>query len=148
MKNALLLLLTVTTLLAAACGGNTEKKDEKKEDVLYEVKDGVYTEWYPGRKAIKFRGPQDENELRDGRWFYYSETGVELSMTEYSHGKKHGASFARYPNGIMRYYGNYDNDVQVGIWITYDKTGKVAQEKDFGTSQTATPGTTVEVPVH
>jgi antitoxin component YwqK of YwqJK toxin-antitoxin module len=132
MKNRLLLFLTVPLLLLASCGGE-EEQPVKQEESLVEVKDGIYTEYYPGRKAIKYQGPQDENEMRDGRWFFYSESGVELSMTEYKHGKKHGASFVRYPNGQMRYYGNYTNDKQSGVWITYDKEGNVAQEKDFGT---------------
>lgn len=131
MKNRLLLLLTVSMLALAACNG-TPAKVEKEEESLVEVKDGIYTEYYPGRKGIKYRGPQDENELRHGMWHYYAENGVELSMTEYSHGKKHGASFARYPNGVMHYYGNYTNDVPSGEWITYDKKGNVAETKDFG----------------
>lgn len=136
MKNRLLLFLTVGLLLLASCGGNSEKTEQNTgEDVLFEVKDGVYTEYYPGRKAIKYRGPQDENEQRDGRWFFYSEKGVELSMTEYKHGKKDGDTFVRYPNGIMRYYGHYTNDKQSGLWITYGRDGKVEQEKDFGTPQ-------------
>ena len=137
MKNWSLLLLTVVITLLAACA--SPEKKEKEPESLFEVKDGIYTEYYPGRKAVKYRGPQDENELRDGRWFFYSENGVELSMTEYSHGKKNGDSFVRYPNGMMRYYGHYENDVQTGVWITYDEKGNVAQEKDFGSPGTQTP---------
>lgn len=132
MKNRLLLVLTVPLLLLASCGGEEGPTPAKQEESLVEVKDGIYTEYYPGRKAIKYQGPQDENEMRDGRWFYYSEAGVELSMTEYKHGKKHGDSFVRYPNGAMRYYGHYTDDRQTGVWITYGADGKVAQEKDFG----------------
>lgn len=130
MKNRLLFVLTALTLVLAACSGEAPKA-EKEEESLVEVKDGIYTEYYPGRKAIKYRGPQDENELRHGRWLYFDEKGNELSMTEYSHGKKHGASFARYPNGAMHYYGNYTNDVPSGEWITYDEKGKVAETKVF-----------------
>ncbi len=139
MKNQLLFVLTVTLLLFSACGESPETDKKAAEEVLTEVKDGIYTEYYPGRKGIKYRGPQDANELRDGRWFFYSEGGVELSMTEYSHGKRNGDSFVRYPNGMMRYYGRYENDLQVGLWVTYDLNGKVAQEKDYGTPATPQP---------
>jgi antitoxin component YwqK of YwqJK toxin-antitoxin module len=132
MKNRLLFILTVGIFLFSACG-DPEPEEQTNEEVLFEVKNGVYTEYYPGRKAIKYQGPQDENEMRNGRWFFYSETGVELSMTEYKHGKKDGDSFVRYPNGMMRYYGHYTNDEQTGVWITYDEKGNVSQEKDFGT---------------
>lgn len=132
MKNSLLFILTVGILFLSACGG-TETEQQTTEESLVEVKNGIYTEYYPGRKAIKYQGPQDENEMRDGRWFFYSETGVELSMTEYKHGKKDGDSFVRYPNGMMRYYGHWTNDVQSGSWVTYDEKGNVAEEKDFGT---------------
>ena len=129
MKHLLLLALAVGSLMFTACG---EEKKEKEPESLVEVKDGIYTEYYPGRKAIKYRGPQDENELRDGRWFFYAENGTELSMTEYSHGKKNGASWVRYPNGMMRYFGEYQDNVQVGEWVTYDEKGNVAATKDFG----------------
>lgn len=130
MKNRLLLLFTVALLGLAACEGTPAKVEE--EESLVEIKDRIYTEYYPGRKAIKYRGPQDENELRHGRWMYFNEKGDEMSMTEYSHGKKNGASFARYPNGAMHYYGSYTNDVPSGEWITYDEKGNVAETKDFG----------------
>lgn len=132
MKTLSLFILTVALFSLVSCGGDAPETT-KKEESLIEVKDGIYTEYYPGRKSIKYRGPQDENELRHGRWFYYSEKGIELSMTEYSHGKRNGASFVRYPNGVMHYYGDWANDKQTGVWVTYDQNGKVAQEKDFGT---------------
>lgn len=132
MKLLSLLALTLIALAFPSCE-EEQPVQETQEVSLVEIKDGVYTEYYPGRKAIKYRGPQDENGLRDGMWYFYSESGVEMSMTEYSHGKKHGDSFVRYPNGVMRYYGRYENDQQVGVWVTYDQNGKVEQEKDFGT---------------
>ena len=44
---------------------------EKKED-LVEIKNGIYTEWYPGKKNIKFQGAQDEKAQRNGKWVFLS----------------------------------------------------------------------------
>jgi antitoxin component YwqK of YwqJK toxin-antitoxin module len=136
MKTLSLLVFTVAVLSLVSCGG--EEPAPKTSESLIEVKDGIYTEYYPGRKSIKFRGPQDENELRHGKWYFYSEKGVELSMTEYVHGLKSGGSFVRYPNGVMHYYGEWYKDKQVGQWVTYDQTGKVVEEKNFGEPLTET----------
>lgn len=127
-----LVVVAMAAGLLFSCG---EPEQPKKEDPssLVEIKDGVYTEYYPGHKAVKFRGPQDENEMRDGRWFYYAENGTEQSMTEYKHGKKEGVTFVRYPNGTMRYVGEYKDNQPVGKWKTYNQDGSLQEEKDFGT---------------
>lgn len=135
MKTWSLLFLTAFTLSAVSCG-ESEAPAQKAPESLVDFKDGIYTEYYPGRKAVKFKGPKDENGQRHGMWFYYSENGTEQSMTEYQHGKKHGSSFARYPSGGMRYFGDWKNDEQVGVWITYNEDGTVAQEKDYGQPET------------
>ena len=44
-------------------------------------KDGVFTEWYPGKKSIKFQGGQDELGNRYGKWTFYAENCTELSFT-------------------------------------------------------------------
>jgi len=44
-----------TLFLISACENNPEKMEEKiPKEKLVEVKDGVFTEWYPGKKSIKF----------------------------------------------------------------------------------------------
>lgn len=106
-------------------------KKEKKEESLIEIKDGIFTEYYPGRKAVKMQGPQDEKGIRNGRWKFFAENGVEMSMTEYKNGLKEGFTFVRFPNGAMRYNGEYHEDKQAGIWRYYDEQGKVIQEIDY-----------------
>ena len=100
----------------------------------------VYTEYYPDGKNIKFKGVQDENKKRHGKWVYYSLDGKELSMTMYNHGEKHGHSIVKYPNGAIYYHGEYDHDKKTGIWKTYDENGKLATEIDY----TNTPGISVK----
>jgi antitoxin component YwqK of YwqJK toxin-antitoxin module len=131
-------LILIVSFLIFSCSRNekTENENSKtkpKEESLVEFKDGIYTEYYPGKKRIKFQGERDADEKRHGKWTYYSETGEVLSTTHYEHGIKHGISFAKYPNGTLHYIGEYVNDKEVGIWKMYDEKGELLTEKDFGT---------------
>ena len=125
--------LLATLFLISACENNLEKQNEKTpKEKLVEVKDGVFTEWYPGKKQIKFQGGQDELGNRDGKWTFYAENGTELSFTLYDHGKKEGFSLVKYPNGRIHYRGEYQNDEMIGLWSTYDEKGNLITEKEYG----------------
>lgn len=104
------------------------------EEDLTEVKDNIFTEYYPGKKAVKFRGEQDKEGRRNGVWLYYSENGEELSMTNYEHGVKNGHTMVKYPNGAIHYTGEYTNDQPSGVWKTYDAMGKLTSTKDYSKS--------------
>jgi antitoxin component YwqK of YwqJK toxin-antitoxin module len=125
--------LLATLFLISACENNLEKQNEKTpKEKLVEVKDGVFTEWYPGKKQIKFQGGQDDLGKRDGKWTFYAENGTELSFTLYNHGKKEGFSLVKYPNGRIHYRGEYQNDQMIGLWSTYDEKGNLISEKEYG----------------
>jgi antitoxin component YwqK of YwqJK toxin-antitoxin module len=125
--------LLATLFLIIACENKSEKKKEEiPKEILVEVKDGVFTEWYPGKKQIKFQGGQDELGNRDGKWTFYAENGTELSFTLYDHGKKEGFSLVKYPNGRIHYRGEYQNDEMIGLWSTYDEKGNLINEKEYG----------------
>ena len=126
--------LFVTLFLIFGCENTTDKKIDKKIKIenLVEVKDGVFTEWYPGKKQIKFQGGQDDLGNRDGKWTFYAENGTELSFTLYDHGKKEGFSLVKYPNGRIHYRGEYQNDEMIGLWSTYDEKGNLITEKEYG----------------
>ncbi len=118
-----------------ACGEEAKTKKKvapENEENLVEMKNGMYTEWYPGKKQIKFKGPQDENKKRHGIWKFYSETGNELSYTVYEHGLKSGYTIVKYPNGVIHYTGEYQNDKAVGVWKIYDPNGKLKSEVNKG----------------
>jgi antitoxin component YwqK of YwqJK toxin-antitoxin module len=123
----------VTLFLIFGCENTSYKKNDKKIKIenLVEVKDGVFTEWYPGKKQIKFQGGQDELGNRDGKWSFYAENGTELSFTLYDHGKKEGFSLVKYPNGRIHYRGEYQNDEMIGLWSTYDEKGNLINEKEY-----------------
>jgi antitoxin component YwqK of YwqJK toxin-antitoxin module len=120
-------------LLVSAC--SETPKPKKKGDQLIEIKNGVYTEYYPGRKAVKFQGPQNKDGDRNGRWFYFDEKGNEMSMTEYTDGKMNGFIFVRYPNGAMRYTGEYSMGKETGIWRFYNEKGEIEIEKNYGKAE-------------
>ena len=121
-------------MIAVSC---TDKKVDEtnkklKTEKLTEIKNGRFTEWYPGKKQIKFQGMLTKKGDRNGKWNFYSESGNELSMTVYENGKREGFTIVKYPNGAIHYTGEYKNDKTVGIWKTYDEKGKLVTEKDFG----------------
>lgn len=117
-----------------SCSDTEEVKETPQKEVredLVVVKDGIFTEYYPGKKKIKFQGPQDEGGQRHGIWYFYGEDGTKISMTEYNHGKKNGVSLVRYQNGAIQYTGEYQDDKQVGIWKTYDPSGKLVDSTNY-----------------
>ncbi|MDG1331021.1 MAG: hypothetical protein P8P74_01740 [Crocinitomicaceae bacterium] len=119
-----------------ACGEEEEKKrpvveEPVKEEVLTETKNGKFTEYYPGKKKIKFQGRQDAEGRRDGIWYFYDENGAQISMTEYRHGIRNGVSLKKFPNGAVHYTGEYKDDIQVGIWKTYDISGKLLDSTNY-----------------
>jgi antitoxin component YwqK of YwqJK toxin-antitoxin module len=131
-----LFFIFIGLLVCTSCSTEeTETIVKQEEEQLVEIKDNIYTEWYPGKKQIKYRGGQDDKNQRHGKWSFYSETGLELSVTMYQYGKKEGFTVVKYPNGALHYRGEYLNDEMVGVWTTYDEKGVVANEKDYGYPQ-------------
>ena len=131
MKQFILFIITII-LVSCSTEEATENKVPLKEEVLVGIKDGVYTEWYPGKTQVKYKGAQDDEGKRNGIWTYYSVNGLELSVTIYEHGLREGFTVVKYPNGILHYRGEYHKDASVGVWTTYDEKGKLLSEKDFG----------------
>ena len=131
MKQFILFIITII-LVSCSTEEATENKVPQKEEVLVEIKDGVYTEWYPGKQQVKYKGAQDDEGKRNGIWTYYSVNGLELSVTIYEHGLREGFTVVKYPNGRLHYRGEYHKDASVGVWTTYDEKGKLLSEKDFG----------------
>ena len=124
--------LLVMTLLFACAEEVEKQKTPEKEEILVEIKNGMYTEWYPGKKQIKYTGGQDETQRRNGVWTFYGEDGKELSVTMYDHGLREGFTVVKYPNGALHYRGEYSKDKTVGIWTTYNEKGEFQSEQDFG----------------
>lgn len=138
----ILFLLTVISIYSCSEEVIPEKIDaiqkEKTVEAIIDTKDLIkndgdtYIEYYPNGVSIKFKGPQDEEKERHGKWLYFSPEGKELSMTMYFHGKRHGHSIVHYPNGSIYYVGEYYMNEKIGIWKEYDKYGAVSVVNDYG----------------
>ncbi|MBI2257542.1 MAG: hypothetical protein HYU67_01425 [Flavobacteriia bacterium] len=125
--------LILLLLLIFSCKQEEKKKSRFQEENLVEIKNGVFTQFYPGKKHVKFQGKQDSLGSRDGKWVYKSPEGKELSITNFDHGKKHGLMLVKYPNGVLHYVGEWYQDKKIGVWRIYDEKGKLNKEQDFGT---------------
>lgn len=119
------------SLILLSCGNDDEKNNAKEEENLIETIDGIYYEYYPGKKQVKITGPVDKDGKRDQRWELYNENGKQLGFTMYEHGLRHGHSYSSYPNGMPLYHGEYWADTLIGVWKSYSKDGEVTT-KDYG----------------
>lgn len=120
-------------IILFACSSNEEKKEGAIDPNanLIETVNGIYTEYYPGKKQVKITGTMDENDERHGRWELYNEDGKQRGFNIYKHGKRHGHSYSSYPNGSPLYHGEYWEDTLIGVWKSYGENGKVVT-KDYG----------------
>jgi antitoxin component YwqK of YwqJK toxin-antitoxin module len=131
-----LLFICTFSMLFVACSADPkpDKIVTPQKEKLVDLKDGHYTEWYPGRKQIKYQGQLNKAGNREGKWDFFSESGNLQSFTMYIDGKKEGHSLVKYPNGKVHYYGTYQNDQMVGEWVSYDQNGNKTI-KDYGNPQ-------------
>jgi len=131
--------LSFTFLLVGfvlGCSGNEASESAIslpviKEEVLVDSLNGQYKEWYAGRYQLKYIGGQDADGRRHGRWTHYLESGVEKSMTTYTHGLREGFSIVKYDNGMIFYRGEWHKDEKVGLWTTYSPTGDIVSEINY-----------------
>jgi antitoxin component YwqK of YwqJK toxin-antitoxin module len=131
--------LSFTFLLVGfvlGCAGNEATENASslpvnKEEALVDSLNGQYKEWYAGRHQLKYIGGQDADGRRHGRWTHYLESGVEKSMTTYTHGLREGFSIVKYDNGMIFYRGEWHKDEKVGLWTTYSPTGDMVSEINY-----------------
>lgn len=141
MKKLHIVLMTLTlSLLVFSCKTKeTEKRIEevkveqeteeenallpKNRKDLITIKNNQYIEYYPGKKQIKFHGFVNDDEQREGKWIFYGENGEELSVSYYKNGEKNGHSIVKYPDGRLRYVGEYENGKKIGKWDFYSEDG-------------------------
>jgi len=100
-------------------------------DILNDTVDFKCQEWYPGKKQVKIEGGLDRLKRRHGTWYYYNESGDEMSMTTYTNGRKQGFSIVKHSNGALYYTGEYNQDQKVGIWKFYNEKGQKVNEINY-----------------
>ena len=107
----------------------TEEKDNFQSEVTIEP-GGKHLEHY-GDGKLKIEGQYDMEGKRTGLWISWYETGLKWSESYYIKGKRNGHSLTFYPNGKIRYIGEYKDDVQTGRWTFYDDEGNVTKEENY-----------------
>ncbi|NOQ73820.1 MAG: hypothetical protein GQ574_17565 [Crocinitomix sp.] len=156
MKNSLYTIL-VGSLILVGCSNDAEDKqsDVSNQDPIidttttnndpnptetetFEVPEAItaltsdkdYQEFHETGE-LKIEGNYDDNEARHGLWVSYYETGIKWSESHYTHGTRNGHSITFFPNGKVRYVGEYTDDKQVGHWVFYDEEGNIVKEEDY-----------------
>lgn len=94
------------------------------------LSDKDYQEYYESG-ALKVEGDLDENDARNGLWLSYYENGFKWSESMYVHGLKNGHSVTFFPNGKIRYVGEYKDDEKSGNWKFYDEAGLLVSEENY-----------------
>lgn len=93
----------------------------------------TYEKRYYKNGNICMEGPLDSNNLRNGRWKAWYESGEIWSEGDYIHGLRNGENKVYYVNGKVQYNKKYVNDTAEGIWSFYLEDGtealKVIYEK-------------------
>ena len=134
---SLLLLIPLSFLFS--CGQEDEEQIENTEITTEEIVEeivadpnapGDYEEYYPNG-ALKIKGKNNSEGNREGLWISYYDNGIKWSESYYDNGIKNGHSLTFFPNGGIRYVGEYDNDVKIGTWKFYDETGELVNEEEF-----------------
>lgn len=138
MRNWLYILLVLFVFFSCENGEKSKshkdnQKTEQQNERPLKITDenGNIKEWYPGHKQLKMSGRKDKDGKRTGIWRYYSEQGVELSVTVYNHGVKDGHIIVKHPNGAVYYVGEYLKGEPIGVWEFYDENGNLTQTKDY-----------------
>jgi len=103
--------------------------DDKSSKIMSDNINGEYLEVYANGK-IKIEGQKKDN-LRDGTWYSYFESGNKWSETNYKNGLKKGASIVNYPNGKIHYKGQYKDDKKSGTWYFYKEDGTLDFEENY-----------------
>jgi hypothetical protein len=139
------LVIPVLSFLIFACAGQEEKETIDIESSTTAVEEATTTdiapvdtiskpgetvEYHPNG-ALKTRGKLNENGNREGLWVAYYDNGIKWSESYYMDGIRDGHSLTFYPNGQVRYIGEYKNDEKIGEWKFYNEDGTLQKEENF-----------------
>ncbi len=141
MKNALIF-FPILLLMLASCEPKPERVVEsewsteqpKLVSFFIEVDDVKFKqgeEKYYENGKLEYTGTYDPAGERHGDWKYYYSNGNLWSTGSYEHGIKTGVKQVYWPEGKLRYEGNFTDDQKSGHWIFYDMEGNIIEEKDY-----------------
>lgn len=141
MKNLFLLLSFASTLFVSCNNSENETEEITIEASPEKIEaqpipqnkaaaPGEYIEYHPNG-GIKMIGIYSETLQREGLWISYYDNGIKWSESYYTNGKQDGHSLTFYPNGKVRYIGEYKNDEKTGTWTFYDDSGNITKEEKY-----------------
>ena len=119
-------------VLAWSC---TQEKSEK-EDIHVEtvntnqIETGIKETYYPNGK-LQMRGKLNNDGQKNGVWISYFENGQKNSESNFKDGINNGYSMVWFPNGNVRYFGDYLNGKRSGTWTYYNEKGKVVKSESY-----------------
>jgi len=127
--------ITIYTILTLLffwnCSGKKNPTKTKPKEKLWELKDGVFTQWYPGKKVVKFRGNKvdylgkvDTNGVRQGKWVFNNDQGKVRCVAMYQRDTLDGHQIVMYPNGVNHYIGEWKMGKKDGTWQTFNRKGE------------------------
>lgn len=119
-------------LLSACDSDNTKKveKDSNSQSKSVNASALNSDKYYPNGQ-IKLEGKLDSKGLKNGKWTSYFENGQKNSESVFKNGVNHGASMVWYPNGNVRYFGDYHNGERTGDWVFYNEKGEVIKTDSY-----------------
>lgn len=68
---------------------------------------------------------------RNGEWTAWDENGAMMTQGHYKMGIDDGYKVVYYPNGKIRYEGQYQDSVPFGKWTFYNAAGEVIKIKNY-----------------
>ena len=131
--------LFIPLALVACSGQETEDANTEVDSLFSEVtveettdltNNGKSVEYHPNGN-IKMEGNLNDNGQREGLWIAYYEDGTKWSESYYVDGLRDGHNLSFYPNGQVRYIGEYKNDQKVGTWKFYAEDGSLETEETY-----------------
>ncbi|MFK8036706.1 MAG: toxin-antitoxin system YwqK family antitoxin [Crocinitomicaceae bacterium] len=132
MKQFLYLCFMIFLMMACNSNGNDSNSvsDQSNEIKEQTHQTGLYQEHYDNGQ-LKMTGNLDNDGLKKGVWTSYFENGQKNSESNFLRGINTGYSMVWYPNGNVRYFGDYKDGERTGEWVFYSENGEVAKKESF-----------------
>ncbi|MFT4600005.1 MAG: antitoxin component YwqK of YwqJK toxin-antitoxin module [Arenicella sp.] len=126
-------------LILCSCAEEVTETEDLSNNLIEEVAidttpdptaPGQFKEYFPNG-ALKIEGKNNAEGNRNGLWISYYDNGIKWSESYYDNGIRDGHSLTFFPNGGIRYIGEYKNDIKIGLWKFYDEAGELVKEEQF-----------------
>lgn len=72
-----------------------------------------------------------KNGKKHGVWKRWYDNGRLLNEATYENGQLQGAAVFYHPNGLVQFKGEYQNDVKVGFWQSFDEEGQQISKDEY-----------------